>query len=79
MGHIVNEFGIFPNQEKIQAIQALNEPTSVTGVKSFLGVVNLYRRFIPNCAVVSEPLIALTRKKGQSYNWDWGEEQQVSF
>ena len=60
LGHIVNEFGILPNPEKIQAIQYVKEPNNITGVKSFLGVINFYRRFIPNCATISEPLIALT-------------------
>ena len=37
----------------------------MAGIKSFLGIVNYFCKFIPRCSVLAEPLLSLTRgKKG---------------
>ena len=52
----------------------------VTGVKSFLGVINYLRKFIPQCSVLVEPLLLLTSGCKNSRNrFYWGEDQQTSF
>lgn len=52
----------------------------MTGIKSFLGVVDYFRKFIPRCSVLAEPLLRLTRgKKGSKAKFTWGEDQQASF
>lgn len=79
LGHIVSQHGILPNPEKIKAIEKLCPPQDITGVKSFLGVVNFYRRFIKNCSGISEPLIELTRGKKKAKDFEWGEDQQDAF
>ena len=64
----------------METIQKLTPPTDVTGIKSFLGVVNYIRKFIPRCSVLAEPLLRLTRgKKGSKAKFTWGEDQQASF
>ena len=80
LGHVVNGSGIKPNPNKIEIIQNLNPPTSVTGVKSFLGVINFFRKFIPNCSTISEPIVSLTRKnKNKDKKIIWEEDQQILF
>ena len=54
--------GVHPNNRKVQAIQEFPRPTSTKAVKSFLGIVNLYRRHVKNMAAIAQPLTALTRK-----------------
>ena len=57
--------GIRPDPKKVETIQGLAPPKDVTGVKSFMGVVNYFCKFIPQCSVLAEPLLLLTRgKKG---------------
>ena len=50
--------------------------SNVTGIKSFLGLVGYYRRFIKGFAEVSMPLEKLT-KKGERFGWK--EEQEDAF
>ena len=64
----------------METIQKLTPPTDVTGIKSFLGIVNYFFKFIPCCSVLAEPLLCLKRgKKGSKTKFTWGEDQQASF
>ena len=79
LGHIVSKEGISPNPKKVKAILESRRPASVTEVKSFLGVVNFYQKFIKNCSTVAEPLILLTRGNKKKGCYFWSEEQEAAF
>ena len=68
--------GVSMDPDKVQAIQDWNAPTTVKGVRGFLGFANFYRKFIPHFARLSEPLVQLTRKDAK---FVWGTEQERSF
>ncbi|WPJ60738.1 hypothetical protein SMAC4_13282 [Sordaria macrospora] len=53
---------------KIKDIAEWPAPTTVTGVRGFLGFVNLYRRFIKGFGGIAKPLNDLT-KKDTAFNW----------
>ncbi|CAC5412905.1 unnamed protein product [Mytilus coruscus] len=76
MGHILSEHGIGVSDSKVQAIKEARKPQTVTEVKSFMGLVNFTGRFIPNLAIVAEPLNRLKRKH-QSFKW--GPDQDDAF
>lgn len=76
LGHIVCKEGLKIDPDKIGVIVNMENPTNVTGVKSFLGHVSYYRRFIKGFSQVSWPLDKLTRK-GESFVW--GTEQEGAF
>ena len=59
MGHIVSKAGISTDPKKTQAIKDWPIPDTVTDVKSFLGVFNYYRRFIPEYAQIAKFLNVL--------------------
>lgn len=61
---------------KVKAIMEWQPPTSVTGVRSFLGFANFYRCFVNNFSEIVAPLTALT-KKGSV--WRSGSEQDSAF
>jgi len=45
---------------------------------SLLGMINFYRRYIPNCAEVTAPLTELTKFRAPN-NVEWGSEQERAF
>ena len=56
LGHVVSKEGVSTDPEKIKAVTEWPQPTTVTEVRSFLGFVSYYRRFIPNFSNVAKPL-----------------------
>ena len=65
LGHEINSQGILPLTSKIEAIQDVVLPNSVKKLKSFLGLLNYYRRFIPNCSHILQPLTDLLRSNAK--------------
>jgi transposase InsO family protein len=68
--------GISMDPDKIQAIRDWQPPTTVKGVRGFLGFANFYRKFIKDFATLSEPLVRLTKKDTP---FQWKEEQETAF
>lgn len=69
LGYIVKAGkGLRMDPAKIQAILDWQAPTTVKGVRGFLGFANYYRMFIPNYSQIVQPSTALTRK-GAKYEW----------
>ena len=76
LGFIVNRQGIKPCGDKVKAIRSLRPPETVRQVRGVLGMASYYRRFIPNFAAISEPLVSLTKKHAR---FRWNRECQVAF
>jgi hypothetical protein len=64
MGHILLEAGVRPNPGKIEATRKMPVPRDVKEPRSFLGMLNYYRRFIKDFAELAKPLTAFTK------NWE---------
>ena len=56
LGHLISGKGIEVDWAKIEIIEKLPPPTSVNGVRSFLGHAGFYRQFIQDFSKVSKPL-----------------------
>jgi len=56
LGHIVTEKGVKPNPKKIETIKAFPMPKTRKEIKSFLGLLGYYRRFIRDFAKITKPL-----------------------
>ncbi|XP_050359949.1 uncharacterized protein LOC126779872 [Nymphalis io] len=56
LGHNVSAAGIQPLELKVEAIQNFPVPKTLKELRRFLGMINFYRRFIPNAAKVQAPL-----------------------
>ena len=69
LGHKVDAHGIQPLPDRISAIQDYPTPTSLRQLRRFLGMVNYYRRFIPRCAHLSQPLTDLLRGNANKFVW----------
>ena len=76
LGFKIDQEGIHPTSEKVDAIRKAPTPTNVTQLRSYLGLLNFYRRFIPKASTLLQPLNDLL--KGKS-DWHWGSEQKKAF
>ena len=76
LGHEVSAEGIATDPEKTSAVADWPVPSSVTEVRSFLGICSYYRRFVDNFAEISKPLTVLTEK---SVPFVWKDDQQEAF
>ncbi|GJU04375.1 putative reverse transcriptase domain-containing protein [Tanacetum coccineum] len=76
LGHIVSAEGITIDPAKVEAITKWPRPTSVTEVRSFLGLAGYYRRFVEGFSRLALPLTKLMRK-GEKFVWN--EEREKSF
>ncbi|KAJ7947141.1 Retrotransposon protein, putative, Ty3-gypsy subclass [Quillaja saponaria] len=76
LGHIIEEGRVRMDLDKVKAIQEWKTPTSVTELRSFLGLANYYRRFVEGYSRKAAPLTELL-KKGTV--WHWGEPCQTAF
>jgi hypothetical protein len=68
LGHVISPEGIIVDPGKVRDILDWKPPTSVTQVRSFLGLAGYYRRFIPNLSKISKPITELL-KKYNKYMW----------
>nr|KAG5689431.1 hypothetical protein BaRGS_012253 [Batillaria attramentaria] len=75
LGHTLSAEGISKGS-KVEAVLKMPPPSDVSSLKSFLGSVQFYGKFIPNLATMAEPLYRLTKKANP---WKWGEEEQAAF
>ncbi|CAC5382898.1 unnamed protein product [Mytilus coruscus] len=60
---IVNKDGIQPSPKKVEAMLKVPELENVKELQSWLGLVNYYRKFIPDMSTVLQPLNELLTKK----------------
>lgn len=76
LGHIVDENGLRPDPSKIEAISKMPAPTDITSLRSFLGAVNYYSKFVKKMHHLRRPLDALLKKDVQ---FVWSSACQNSF
>ena len=80
LGHRVSAQGIQPLEEKVRAIRDFPQPSSLRKLREFLGLVNFYHRFVPNCAKILEPLNKLLgAPEKDSHHLAWDEEATTAF
>nr|GFA71356.1 reverse transcriptase domain-containing protein [Tanacetum cinerariifolium] len=62
LGHKISKKGIEVDKAKIKVISKLPHPTTVKGIRSFLGHAEFYRRFIKDFLKISRPMSHLLEK-----------------
>lgn len=75
-GYIIDKDGLHKASDKIEAIEKMRKPRNTTEVRSFLGMINYYGRFIPNLSSILHPLNNLLRKNIQFH---WTKDCEKSF
>ena len=80
LGHILTSDGLTTDPEKTRAVQDFPKPETMTSLRSFLGLCNYYRKFVPNFAKIAKPLnerLHSVKKKGKLQGWN--EECDTAF
>lgn len=75
-GYIVSHEGVRPDPELFSAISHFPTPTTITHLRSFLGLANQLGNFLPDLAHASEPLRPLLQKKSA---FVWLPEHETAF
>lgn len=75
-GHEVDVQGLHKREDKVEAIVNAPPPKDVKDVRSFLGLVNYYNKFLPNLATVIQPLNQLL---GRESKWNWSKDCEKAF
>ena len=73
VGHKITAQGLQPTLDKVKAVQNAPAPQEVSQLKSFIGLVNYYGKFLSDLSSVLAPLYRLFQK---GTKWVWGDEQQ---
>ena len=76
LGHIVYVEGIRVDPVKIKAVMNWKPPQNVTEVRSFLGLVGYYWRFVQGFSVIAS---SLTRLLWKGVKFEWGDKCQSIF
>ena len=71
-GHVISAEVLHPSEEKVCAIQEAPNPTNVSQLRSFLGMIAYYTKFVLNLASMLSPLYSLLHK---GKPWKWGKAE----
>ena len=74
--HDIDSHGLHKSPEKVEAVLKAPRPSNVAELRSFLGLVNYYNRFLPNLSTVVHSLNQLLENIHQ---WKWTEQCETVF
>ena len=76
LGHIVGRAGLECDPDKLSAVAKWIPPSTIKGVREFLGFTGYYRRFVPDYSTVAQPLVRLL---GKDCKFQWTVACQDAF
>ncbi|XP_061177726.1 uncharacterized protein K02A2.6-like [Saccostrea echinata] len=75
-GHMISEEGLKKSPDKVNAVLNAPRPENLHQLRSFLGLVNYYRSFLPNLSAVLGPLNELLQG---DKTWKWTKQCEQAF
>ena len=79
LGFHVDQDGVTPLEEKVEAIKNTPRPTTIKELQRFLGMCNYYRRFIPKVAQHAFHLHEVLKGKPKPRKLVWSDDCEQSF
>lgn len=82
LGHKINSEGTSPLASKVQTIRDFERPTTIQGLRRYLGLINFYHSYIQNAAQLLAPLTSMlsgARSKNSNVKLHWTPEAEESF
>jgi hypothetical protein len=76
LGHVINQRGIAVDPKNVAAVVEWKRPSSVSEIRSFLGLAGYYRCFVPNFSSIATPLTRLLEK---GVLFVWSSDCEVSY
>ena len=76
LGYIISSEGSNVDPRKIEAVKNWPRPLTPIDIRSFLGLVGYYQRFVDSFASIASPLTTLNQK---SKKFEWSEACEKSF
>ena len=76
LGHVVDQEGLHTAPSKLTAIRNAPTPKNIRELRSFLGLINYYGRFLPSLSKVLFPLNQLLR---HNVKWNWSKQCDAAF
>ena len=73
LGYVIDAQGLRPHPDKVSAIQQAPKPLNVTRLKSYLGLLSYYGKFLSNLSTLLNPLYKLL---GKDVPWKWSSPQE---
>ena len=68
LGYCLNQEGLHPSPNRVEAIKKMEAPTTLKGIRSLLGIINYYEEFLPHRAENLKPLYNVI--KSEKFHWD---------
>jgi hypothetical protein len=76
LGHIISKGGISVNPSKVNDVLSWKPLQNVSDIRSFLGLVGYYRRFIEEFSKISKPM---TKLLARGKTFEWTPRREASF
>ena len=81
LGHVITPEGLKPQTNKVDSIRNFPLPTTVKGLRRYVGMVNFYHTFVPHLAEILSPVTALLScpRGVRDQKIKWTEESKKAF
>ena len=76
LGFVITGDHVMMDPIKVDGVSSWPTPTNLKQLRSFIGFINFYRRFIRDFSSIARPLYDLTMKDKE---WDWSPICQAAF
>ena len=76
LGHCIDGSGVHPTSQKVEVILKVPITQNSQQLRSFLGILHYYGKFLPNLSSLLHPLNQLLKSNAQ---WKWSSECQKTF